>query len=184
MDPSPVTLASSPRVDPASTRSPPARASGTTVERPPAPAALDVKFEKLAGCIRELLPLIRADWEENGVDLERCPLNLAYDRYLDLDLHGTLLVVTARDEGVIAGFMFCLVNEHIDHIGYLWGLITWYYVHHAYRKQGVGRQMLTFLEGFLKEHKVRVLEASEKVHKRHGLFKGYRETDVVVRKVL
>jgi len=183
MDPSPVTPAPDLRVDRASTPTPPEPRLVTTAEGS-AVAALDVKFEKLAGCIRELLPLIRADWEENGIDLERCPLDLAYDRYLELDLRGTLLVVTARDEGVIAGFMFCLVNEHIDHVGYLWGLITWYYVHPAYRRQGVGAKMLTFLEDFLKENKVRVLEASKKVHKRHGLFKGYRETDVVVRKVL
>jgi hypothetical protein len=44
--------------------------------------------------------------------------------------------------------------------------------------------MLNFLEAFLKEHDVKVIEASEKIAKRHDLFKDYRETDVVRRKLL
>lgn len=182
--PRPETPAPGLQADRVSTARPREAASPPTVDRPPAPAAPDIKLEKLADTIRELLPLIRADWQENGVDHERLPLDLSYDRYLDSDLRGTLLVVTAREEGLIAGFIFCFVNEHIDHVGYLWGLITWYYVHPAYRKRGVGRSMLNFLEAFLKEHDVKVIEASEKITKRHGLFKDYKDTDVVRRKLL
>ena len=126
---------------------------------------------------------MRADWEENGVD-HGLGFTPDFERYLSLDFHGFLRVLCARDQGVIVGFIFCTVNEHIDHTGFLWALITWYYVHPAYRRQGVGRKMLDFLEARLKEGGVKVIEASEKIAKRHGLFKGYKETDVVRRKLL
>ena len=176
------TAAPSPRVDQASTPTPPEAASRRSPE-PSVPAALDIKLEKLADTIRELLPLMRADWEENGVDRE-LGFSPDFDRYLSLDLRGFLTVCTARDEGLLVGFIFCTVNEHIDHTGFLWALITWYYVHPAYRRQGVGRRILDFLEAFLKDNGVKVIEASEKVAKRHDLFKDYKETDVVSRKLL
>jgi GNAT superfamily N-acetyltransferase len=127
---------------------------------------------------------MKENWLENGID-HGLGFSPDFSRYLSLDLSGHLLVCTAREEGVIIGFMFVVVNEHIDHTGFLWALITWYYVHPAYRGAGAGSKLLDFIETFLKERNVKVIEASEKVLKKHGLFakRGYVETDVVYRKV-
>ncbi len=167
------------------------------ISPPSAPAAPDpdqlgehdgVVFqrERLAPCLRELLRLIEADWQENGLDHATIPLNLNIEQYLQYDLLGILQIVTARDDGILVGFIFAFVHPHIMHAKLGWCLINLYYLFPEYRRRGIGRAMFEALERFLVDAHVTVVEASEKIGNRHGLFErmGYKETDVALRKYL
>lgn len=152
-------------------------------------AALDgVTFqrERLSAILREVVPLMEADWRENGVDHVALPLRPNFNQYLDYDLLGVLWVVTARDAGTLIGFVFAFVNPHIDHAETGWAIINWYWLYPDYRGQGVGRAMVTAMEDLLRLAGVKAVEASEKISHAHGLFGrlGYKPTDVIHRKIL
>lgn len=139
--------------------------------------------------MRELLPLIEADWRENGIDHDKVPLNLNIEKYLDYDTLGILQIVTARDQeadGALVGFVFAFVHPNIMHEGLGWAQINLYYLEKQYRGKGSGRAMVEVLLGFLVTAKVGVVEASEKIERAHGLFDrlGFKATDRVVRKYL
>ncbi len=142
--------------------------------------------ERLGPILREILPLLRKDWEENGIDHDKVPFNLDLDQYLTYDLCGILQIVTARDAGSIVGYVFALVHPHIDHSGMGWAMLTWYWIYPGYRGGGVGNGLLDAMEGFLREAKVAVVEGTEKMSRPHGLFgrRGYYATDIVFRKQL
>lgn len=142
--------------------------------------------ERLAPILRELVPLLKQDWVENGIDHERVPLDHNFNLYLDYDLMNVLWVVTARDEGIIVGFVFALVNPHIDHKTVGWAIITWYWLHVEYRRQGIGRALMKAMVELLRRGRVSVIEASEKVDRAHGTFEklGFKRTDVVHRLIL
>lgn len=165
--------------------------------RPSAPAAPDqplgdhdgVTFrrERLGPILREILPLLRKDWEENGIDRDRVPFSLDIDRYLSYDLVGVLQIVTARTTSrAMVGYVFAAVHPHIDHSGVGWALLTWYWLYPEYRGGGIGDAMIDAMERFLREARVSVVEATEKVTAKHGLFsrRGYTPTDTVWRKLL
>lgn len=145
--------------------------------------------ERLAPILRELLHLIEADWKENGVDQEKVPLALNLNQYLDYDTVGVLQIVTARDktcDDLLVGFVFAFVHPHIMHAGRGWCILNLYYLFPEYRQRGIGRAMMETVLAFLREAKVSVVEASEKIGHTHGLFErlGFKPTDTVLRKLM
>lgn len=140
----------------------------------------------MAPILREILPLIRQDWLENGIDHDKVPLEPDLKRYLDLDLVGILQIVTARDDDLLVGYVFAYVHPHIDHCRIGWAMLTWYWLFPEYRRQGIGDAMINTMEQFLRAADVRVVEVSKKLHTTHKLFdrRGYRDVDVVKRKLL
>lgn len=142
--------------------------------------------ERLAQILRQILPLVRRDWEENGIDHKPVPLEIDLDRYLNYDLIGILQIVTARDQGALVGYIFAYVHPHIDHSGMGWAMLTWYWLYPEYRGGGIGDAMLQSMERFLREAKVSVVEVTRKISASHRMFErnGYRDTDIVSRKLL
>lgn len=149
-------------------------------------AGVTFQRERLAPILREIVPLIEADWRENGVDHDLIPLSLNLPAYLDYDLVGVLQIITARDAGVLVGYCFSFVHPHIMHAGRGWCILDLYWLYPEYRKQGIGNAMLDACETFLKSAKVQVVQASEKIGHAHGLFerRGYKATDTAYRKLL
>jgi len=142
--------------------------------------------ERLPPILREILPLLRKDWEENGIDRDKVPFSLDLDQYLRYDLAGVLQIVTARDQGTLVGYIFAFVHPHIDHSGLGWAMLTWYWLYVEYRGGGIGDAMLRAMEKFLREAKVSVVEATRKISAGHQMFarNGYTDTDIVSRKIL
>jgi GNAT superfamily N-acetyltransferase len=143
--------------------------------------------ERLAPILREILPMLRKDWEENGIDRDQVPFSLDIDRYLSYDLVGVLQIVTARTAaGSMVGYVFAAVHPHIDHSGMGWALLTWYWIYPEYRGGGIGQAMVEAMIAFLRSARVAVVEATEKVSAQHGLFGrlGFTPVDTVWRKIL
>jgi len=142
--------------------------------------------ERLGPILRQVLPLLRRDWEENGVDRDRVPFSLNLDQYLSYDLLGILQIVTARDQGALVGYIFAYVHPHIDHSNMGWAMLTWYWLYPEYRGGGIGDAMLQSMEKFLRAARVSVVEATRKLDAQHRMFErnGYRDIDIVSRKLL
>lgn len=161
-----------------------------------APAAPDIlgahdgvtfRRERLGPILREILPMLRKDWEENGIDRDRVLFSIDVDRYLQYDLVAVLQIVTARTEsGAMIGYVFAMVHPHIDHSGMGWALLTWYWLYPEYRGGGIGQSMVEAMLAFLRTADVKVVEATEKISAQHGLFDrlGFRAVDTVWRRML
>ena len=164
----------------------PARSAAASPEELGSHAGVSFLRERLAPCLRELLPLIEKDWRECGSDHERIPLDIDLDRYLDYDLVGILQLVTARDAGLLVGYVLNFIHPHMMHRSSRWCMIDLYWLYPEYRGQGVGRALFEANEMFLRASGVKVIQASERVALRHALFQrcGFKEEGVVWRKIL
>lgn len=149
-------------------------------------AGVAFQRERLKGLIFEIGPLIERDWRENGVDHERVPLKLNWREYLGYDLLGILQIVTARDDGVLVGFVFNFLHPHIMHANTRWAIIDLYWLYPEYRGQGIGRAMMEANLRFLKSAKTTVVQGSSKVEHEHGLWTrlGFKPTDTAYRLLL
>lgn len=142
--------------------------------------------ERLAPVLRELAPLVEADWREAGVDHDAVPLDLNWPQYLDYDLVGILQLVTARDDGVLVGYVFNFIHPHIMHSKTGWCIVDLYWLYPEYRGRGIGGAMMAAVLKFLGEAGVKVVQGSEKVAHPNGMFErlGFVKTDSVFRKLL
>jgi len=131
--------------------------------------------------------MLRKDWEENGIDRDRVLFSLDLDRYLQYDLVGVLHIATARTAtNAMVGYVFAAVHPHIDHSDMGWALLTWYWLYPEYRGGGIGQAMVEAMLTFLRSARVSVVEATEKISAKHGLFGrlGFTSVDTVWRKIL
>jgi GNAT superfamily N-acetyltransferase len=147
---------------------------------------VDFQRERLAPIVRELVPLIEADWREAGIDHADVPLVLDWTKYLDYDILGVLHIVTARDNGLLVGYVFTFIHSHIMHATTRWCIIDLYWLYPEYRGSGVGRSLMEAALSFLGDAGVKVVQASEKAAHPNGLFLklGFTATDTVFRKIM
>lgn len=60
--------------------------------------------------LKDGMPLFQADWDETAVFVNT-PMSLNIDYYRELEKSGHLLLVTARDKGVLVGYINFIVGE-------------------------------------------------------------------------
>lgn len=170
-------------------RKPPLTPLPSAVAAPDALGEFDgVTFqtERLPQILRELIPLIEADWRENGIDHDAVPLKIDWDKYLQLDLVGILQIVTARDDGLLVGYVLGFTNPHVSHTTTNWCILDWYWLYPSYRGAGIGRALMEATLKLMQALGVKVVQGSEKADKKHGLFEklGFKATDIAYRKIL
>lgn len=71
--------------------------------------------ERLSQIISELPEIFYRHWQDIGRHKEAIPLDPAYDEYGRLESCGFLHIVTARDEGKLAGYLFSVVHPHLHY---------------------------------------------------------------------
>lgn len=59
--------------------------------------------------------LIEAHWREVALYQDAIPLEPDWDRYAKADAAGKLVVVTAREAGVLIGYSVFILNEHLHY---------------------------------------------------------------------
>lgn len=73
---------------------------------------IQYQVKSFAAIYVEMQPLIREHWLEVALDQNRFPLKIDWDFYFACEKAGTLLSVTAREEGDLVGYCLCFVKEH------------------------------------------------------------------------
>jgi len=73
---------------------------------------LDFAEEKLATCIEEAEPLLRAHWDELARNKDRVPLAPDLAGYFQAEERGRLLIVTARRNGELVGYSVWFYGPH------------------------------------------------------------------------
>ena len=134
---------------------------------------------------KELLPLLRKDWQESPSyepDLEVDP---NFDIYAKLDAAGALLCLTLRDATRLVGFLVYIVSPSTHHKSVMVGRGDVMYIEPGYR--GHAKEMLWAAEQLLKAGGVRRLgwatHASSRLYKLlHAT--GFYDDEIVMEKKL
>ncbi len=105
--------------------------------------------EKFQDCVAESSEFFEAHKEEVGADKEKFPLAPDYERYQEMQDIGSLVVVTARADGRLIGYICYYLSRHL-HYDSLTAYSDVFYVTPAYRKGLVGVRLFKAVEEVLK----------------------------------
>ena len=95
---------------------------------------MNIAFERFADVIDEVLPILRAHWDE--VPFGKWPelgFDLAIEQYLAIEEQGYYKAAVMRDEGVIVGYMSVIAADMMHHRGHMQATTDSFYLHPDYR---------------------------------------------------
>lgn len=123
------------------------------------------QVERYLDARAEAEPLIRAHWQEIARNRETIPLNIDHVAYAKLDERGQLLIVTARDDGRLVGYLtyFIMPQGHLHYLGTPWAESDVFFVLPEERKSGVGAGLFRAAEEALRARGVRVVHTHVKI---------------------
>lgn len=114
--------------------------------------SLTFGVEKLYDFLPEVVAMSHAHWEEVAADKNAVPLDIDWQRYLELDANGTLLCIVARDEGKFAGYYTYLVHKPLRYKSSIFAECDVFYLAPDYRKGTAGMRLIRESEKFLKAY--------------------------------
>jgi GNAT superfamily N-acetyltransferase len=109
------------------------------------------QVEQLHDVIEELKPFAPLHWSELGLTKDNVPLDMDWERYLDLEDNDKLHLVTVRHNGHVIGYQFTFVGGHFHYKSTKHGLVDLYYLLPQFRKGKVGVELFKFAEAELKK---------------------------------
>lgn len=145
-----------------------------------------------ADVVLELQPLLQRHWEEVALDKEQVPLDVDHFRYAQLDAHGALVIVTARDprnDHRLVGYIAAIVSEHLHYAGSTFGALDVFWMEPGYRKAVNGMRLFAEMELELARRGVVKMVGQTKVRKDLDVsaiyeWLGWTKTEVLFTKVL
>jgi N-acetylglutamate synthase-like GNAT family acetyltransferase len=137
------------------------------------------QVEQVEDWQRDATELIYAHWQELGLDLD---LEIApdFEKMKVLENMGMFKVITAREDGVLVGYLLALISEHLHYRTSPKVLIVDAYYVAPESRVGTGVKLFRFMETLAKESGCIKIYASTKVHQDHSKFfdaLGYRLSD-------
>jgi len=112
--------------------------------------------------LAEVEPLLVQQWRELAADQERVPMVPDYAVYLGLWQAGACHVVTARDDGKLAGYIVFFVRCHPHYATTLMAFADSFYVLPEYRKSLLALRMVKHAIADLKRCGVQVVHCYAK----------------------
>jgi GNAT superfamily N-acetyltransferase len=142
--------------------------------------------ERFVDLAPELPPLFKRHWEEIALNRDKIPLNPQWAAYGRLEQGGALHIVTARHQGELVGYFFCIVVPDL-HYGILTCHDDLFYILPEYRKGWIGYRLFSSCEKMLRALGVQRVYCRTKVD--HPVDKllvrlGYRLIERVYAKLL
>jgi len=131
-------------------------------------------FENILFDFQVLLPQHMA--EMNYFEMNGEKFDPDYAGYIRGQSVGKIVLITAKDDGVLVGYIVFCVNTHIRYKSTLYASEDLYYVVPSHRRQGIAKKLFEVAEKTLKDRKVKFMFATTKVyHDRSGLLEqsGY-----------
>lgn len=108
-------------------------------------------------------------WADLALDKEEINLSVNHELYIAMNEQGKILVVTARVDSHIAGYIVSWMSPHPHYLNYgLQSTTDAFYVLPQHRRGGLGVKMFLFNEAALRDLGVRKMTISTKVHEDHS----------------
>jgi GNAT superfamily N-acetyltransferase len=115
-------------------------------------------IESLDATKDEIKPLAALQWEElKYAPLDEEEFNPDIEGLLTMEQIGSLLVITARDEGELVGYLILLCSEMINHKGSYMAAENAMYVDPAYRRAGIAQSIVKHAVAVCKNNGVKYL---------------------------
>jgi hypothetical protein len=147
---------------------------------------LSYQAEKWGDVQAELEAIMPSHYAELAEDKESMPLDIEHETYRTLDENQQLLLVTARDNGILVGYCITFVRRHM-HYSSLCGFVDLYYLLPDYRMGLNGLRLFRVVLEKLKCLGVVKVYVSTKISLNRGkLFErlGFHATDIYYARVM
>lgn len=145
------------------------------------------QVENIQTILEEMKLFVMPHWNEVGLNRDEIPVDMDWDRYIQLQNSGNLHILTARKKGELIGYHFTFVQGHFHYKSTLHGLVDLYYIKPEYRKGRTGLRLFQYAEESLKDLGVKKIFTGCKVKLDHTkLFEhlGYTKSDYQFTKVI
>jgi len=147
---------------------------------------MNYQINSIVDVIQNNIDLVASHWDEVIADQPTAALRISDSKYEWLEANSNLAVYTAHDKNKMVGYAVWIVMESL-HSGNMQALNDCIYVKPEYRKRGVGKELIAFSEGDLKEQGIVHMGISMKSYNKfEGLVTslGYKLTELTYSKDL
>lgn len=120
----------------------------------PAQRELKYQWERLADIAREAAPLVQQHWREVALFQDKLDLDPDWDRWLQLEAAGVLHILTARKDGLLAGFVFSYILPSMLYAGKRWATTEGFWLDPIWREGINGIRLFRENEAGLRERGV------------------------------
>ena len=106
------------------------------------------EHESYATIAEEIRPLLRRHWEAIANDKEAVPLDVDEEKYRALDSAGLLVIITARVDGRLVGYIAAILSPHLHYRSTLFATFDVFWMEPEFRSglNGVGLFMRMLLQ--------------------------------------
>lgn len=140
-----------------------------------------IQQENISDIVNEVIPMLADHWLEAEHNRDELPLNPDWDMYAMLEDQGVYVVVTARFEGELIGYMGDIIHKHL-HYSELVSSTDLVFIKPEHRKGVVFKKMVRLMEDLCKRRGVKERFMNMKQPGK-GLL-GYNQFEIVTRKYL
>ena len=137
--------------------------------------------------LHELPALFGRHYEEIAEDKDQIPLDPDYGKYTRLADAGILRIITVRNDGVLSGYAFILIDTHLHYRSTKFAAFDIYWLDPSIRGGRTAARFFRFIEGVLKaEGVVKAVCGCKIAHNHSRLFAwlGWRSAEFQFVKVL
>lgn len=138
--------------------------------------------ETFGGVIDEAQPLLERHYQEVALHKERLPLKPSRADYWDLERAGRLLVITAREEGALVGYISAIIGRRLHNATVIGSMVDVIWIAPEHRNIGVGNAIFDYLEAVLSRRGAKTLQCNSKItHPALGFLldaRGYERIEI------
>lgn len=124
-----------------------------------------IQIESLTDCLDEMKELINEHYDEVNLYPEYISCNPDYDKYLELDKTGNLILVTFREDEAIKGYCIYFVSRDLHSKDHLCAVNDVIFLHPDHRGGTESAEMLATIEEELKDRGVSTMIINMKAYK-------------------
>lgn len=125
---------------------------------------IEIRHESLANVKSELTPLLDEHWELVALNKGKIKLNPDWKEYARLDASGTLRIFTARQDGVLVGYMVLIINKSLHYSDHFFAVCDVVFVKPDSRAGATGYKLIKYVENYCKQVGCSTLTINTKVH--------------------
>ena len=132
---------------------------------------MDIQVEPLKQCVVEMSAILLGYWKTTEAAVGVPPLDMDWDYYAAQEAAQQLVLITAREDKEMVGFVMYIVMMHPHHKTVRYALCDILAVKLGYRNVGIGAKLVTAAEPLLKQYYVkRMLHGFRTVYDTEPLF--------------